>query len=554
MAEAIRQRSWSGAVLVALLAAAALGVGWSGLRDRSAGSQESAVALRYAGTVRAPEFPEDIPWLNTDRPLSLAELRGRFVLLDFWTYCCINCMHILPELKQLEHAWPDALVVIGVHSAKFSGEQETDNIRQAIARYQIEHPVVNDAQFRVWTAYAVNAWPTLVLIDPEGRIVGTNSGEITFEQFNPIIAEAVAEAERAGTLKRSRPTWQRAPGATAGGVLAYPGKVLADGPGGRLFIADSTHHRVLVAGLDGRVTTIIGSGRPGLTDGPVAAAAFRNPQGLALVGDALYVADTENHALRAVDLKAGTVRTLVGTGRKPSRLNLSGRGTDVSLHSPWDVLFHDGLLYVANAGSHQLWTVDPATAEARPYAGSGREDLGDGPRYIVAMGAAGVDLARTAKLAQPSGLSTDGRRLYFADSETSSLRSVGFGDQATVTTHLGQGLFEFGDVDGARDQARLQHPLGVACVDGVVYLADTYNNKLKRYDPATGRVTTFAGTGAPGHQDGPAAQATFDEPGGLSQAGGKLYVADTGNGAIRVVDLKTGEVRLEKSQILAPGR
>lgn len=509
---------------LAVVAAAVLG-------QRRGAEGDDSVWPRSRATVRAPEFPGDLEWLNTDQPLSLEALTGKVVLLDFWTYCCINCMHILPELERLEDRWPDELVVIGVHSAKFTGEGLTDNIRAAILRYGIRHPVVNDVDFRVWRQYGVRAWPTLVLIDPRGRIVAQQPGEATFEQLDPAVAAVVAEAARDGSLDRRplerRLERDRVPRA----VLSYPGKVVADELSGQLLIADSSHHRYLIATFDGEVTAVIGSGEPGFADGDYASARFRRPQGAAFYGGKWYLADTENHALRVADPTSRTVTTLVGDGRKPRALNRPGRGQGVRLHSPWDVLAIGERLFVANAGSHQIWIVDPATGDAAPYAGSAVEDLIDGRAYRAGQ------FDDVAALAQPSGLTTDGRRLYFADSETSSVRAVDLGPDPRVVTLIGEGLFEFGDIDGTRPTARLQHPLGVAWHDGALYVADTYNNRIKRLDLATGGISAFAGTGAEGDADGPVERATFDEPGGLSYAAGKLYVADTNNHAIRVVDL-----------------
>lgn len=438
-------------------------------------------------------------------------------------------MHILPELKELERRYPDDLVVIGVHSAKFDDEGKPENIRQAILRYEIEHPVCVDSDLRVWRSYGVRSWPTLVLVDPTGAIVEVHAGEITAATAGPAIARVIDGARAAGTLRPGRMTWSLERDRQPTTVLSHPGKVLADAAGGRLFIADSTHHRIVVCGLDGTVQQTIGGGVPGFVDGSFAQARFRQPQGMALVGDLLYVADTENHSLRAADLKAGTVTTVVGTGHKPDRYNLAGRGRQVALHSPWDVLAHGDRLYVANAGSHQIWVVDPRTADARPYAGTGREDLLDAA-------------AGKAALAQPSALCLLGDRLVFADSETSAIRSVGLAGQPRVATFIGQGLFEFGDIEGDRRTARLQHPLGVTALDGVLYVADTYNNRVKRLDPATGRLTRFAGTGAEGTTDGPLDQAAFNEPGGICAGGGRLYVADTNNNTIRVIDPKAGTV------------
>ena len=483
------------------------------------------------GTIRAPDFPEGLQWLNTERPLSLRELRGKVVLLDFWTYCCINCMHILPDLKRLERKYADSLVVIGVHSAKFFTEQETENIRQAILRYDIEHPVVNDNQMVVWQRYAVRAWPTLVLIDPEGKIVGYHSGEGIYEIFDRAIEGVIRAAEAKGTLKRGALNMRLERDKEPRTVLRFPGKVLADERTNRLFIADSNHHRILVVSLkDSRVEMVIGAGTMGLRDGAFEKAQFNNPQGMAYDpdADALYIADTDNHAIRKADLRRRTVETLAGTGEQsrayPPR---AGKGREVALNSPWDLVLLGDTLYIAMAGSHQLWRLNLKTLEAEPHAGTGREACIDGS-------------LRTCALAQPSGITTDGRKLYFADSEVSCIRAADIDPNGVLETLVGGGLFEFGDVDGFGREARLQHPLGVVYVDGMLYVADTYNNKIKRLDPRTRKIETFLGTGVAGARDGN--NPTFDEPGGISYAHGKLYIADTNNHLIRVADLKTRRV------------
>lgn len=483
------------------------------------------------GTLNAPDFPDGLQWLNTERPLSLRELRGKVVLLDFWTYCCINCMHILPDLKRLERKYADALVVIGVHSAKFFTEQETENIRQAILRYEIEHPVVNDNQMVVWQQYAVRAWPTLVLIDPNGKIVGYHSGEGIYEIFDRAIAQTIQTAEAKGVLKRGALNFKLEREREARTVLRFPGKVLADERTQRLFIADSNHHRVLVASLkDGAIQMVIGSGAAGLEDGAFEQARFNNPQGMAYDpdADALYIADTDNHAIRKADLRKRVVETLAGTGEQsrayPPR---AGKGRETALNSPWDVVLIGDTLYIAMAGSHQLWRLNLKTLQAEPHAGTGREACIDGA------------LDRCA-LAQPSGIATDGKKLYFADSEVSCIRAADTDPNGALETLVGGDLFDFGDRDGFGREARLQHPLGVVYVDGVLYVADTYNNKIKRLDPRTRKIETFLGTGAAGARDGE--NPTFDEPGGVSYANGKLYIADTNNHLIRVADLKTKRV------------
>jgi thiol-disulfide isomerase/thioredoxin len=483
------------------------------------------VAGRQEGRVRAPELAGGRGWLNTDRPLTLAGLRGKVVLLDFWTYGCVNCMHVIPDLKRLEAKYPKELVVIGVHSAKFENEKETENIRRIVLRYGVEHPVVNDADFRIWNAYAVRAWPTLVVIDPAGYVVGYASGEGNYDVLDKAVAELADDARRRGTLDE-RPLKLALEKAKTGDLpLAFPGKILADERGDRLFISDSNHNRVVVTRLDGTLLYTVGSGARGRADGDFARATFDGPQGLALDGDALYVADTRNHLLRRVDLKSRAVETVAGTGEqlRDYRVNLETLPS-VPLSSPWDLYVQGGTLYVAMAGPHQIWQLDLKTRRPSVFAGSGREARLDGTREEAAF-------------AQPSGLAGDGRTLYVADSESNIIRAVGEGAGGEVLTLAGGDLFEFGDRDGQGDDVRLQHPLGLALYDGRLFIADTYNHKLKVLDPKTRKVSTFAGTGKPGQADG--ARPEFYEPGGISVARGRLYVADTNNHAVRVVDLST---------------
>ena len=479
----------------------------------------------FAGTVPAPEFPPGLDWLNVERPLTLAELRGKIVLLDFWTYGCINCIHVIPDLHRLEEKFADELVVIGVHSAKFANEGETGNIRQIILRYELEHPVINDNNFEVWRTYGANAWPTFVLIDPTGNVLGFHSGEGIYDLFDQVITGMIAEFDARDEIDRTPLNLKLERENLANSPLLFPGKVLADVANGRLFIADSNHNRIVVTDLDGVVQAVIGNGRSGLQDGNYETAKFFRPQGLTLAdADTLYVADTENHAIRKVDLAAETVETVAGNGRQGRYETFEGVGTAVPLNSPWDVLYVDGIVYIAMAGQHQLWQYDPATEIVRVFAGSGREELKDGS-------------LRSGGLNQPSGLATDGSVLYFADSEASAIRTASLTNADDgLQTIVGTGLFDFGDIDGRGDEVRLQHPLGVVYADGLLYVADTYNNKIKLIDPATRSSTTFLGTGEDGWQDGE--KPFFDEPGGLSLGGGLLYIADTNNHVIRIANLE----------------
>jgi len=486
--------------------------------------------------VRAPEITGGRGWLNTDKPLSLAALKGKVVLLDFWTYGCINCIHIIPDLKKLEHKYTNQLVVIGVHSAKFENEKDTENIRRIILRYEIEHPVYNDAEFKVWENYAVRAWPTQYLIDPAGYVIGKVEGEGNVDILDQTIAKTVAEFRKRGELNEEplKLTLERA---KIGDLpLAFPGKILTDAKSDRLFIADSNHNRIVVTRLDGTFLETIGTGERGLADGAFDKATFYRPQGMALDGDNLYVADTENHLIRLVNLKTKTVQTVAGTGQQSRDYFLKGPARTISLSSPWDLELFGRQLFITMAGMHQIWKLDLDKNEVSTFAGSGREARLDGPL---------VD----AGFAQPSGITSDGKRLYIADSESNIIRAID-PTAGTVETLVGGDLFEFGDVDGRADDVRLQHPLGVFAYGDKVLIADTYNHKVKELDPKTRIVKTFLGTGKPGQMDG--STAAFYEPGGLSLANGKLYIADTNNHAIRVVDLKTKQTQTLNIKGLQP--
>lgn len=488
--------------------------------------------------IKAPEFPPRYPWLNCKQPLSLKDLKGRVVLLDFWTYCCINCLHVLPDLKSLEQQYQSALTVIGVHSAKFDHEKEIESIRQAILRYDIEHPVLIDSGFRVWQQYVVRAWPTLIVVDPEGYIAGRFAGEgrlpeieelmstlIRRESGTPGIAPALDSEklgekldEKLGLEKRRHPVEH---------PLAFPGKVLAVGD--RLFIADSGHHRIVLTSLEGQVLQVIGSGKAGGQDGSFSEAQFSAPQGMALEAERLYVADTGNHTIRCVDLERQTVETIAGTAQQ-NRIHYphSGIALQTALNSPWDLEQVGNFLMIAMAGSHQIWAIDLQDGLLGTYAGTGAEACVDG-------------LLETAAFAQPSGITTDAaaQELYVADSESSTIRAVSLEAQPTVRTVCGSGdLFGFGDVDGQGEAARFQHCLGVAKgKENDLWIADTYNHKIKRVNVQTGDCVTLLGSGQPGLRDGEGTAAQFYEPSGLSLTGSRLYVADTNNHAIRQIDL-----------------
>lgn len=464
--------------------------------------------------IHAPELPQGLQWFNTERPLTLASQRGKVVLLDFWTYCCINCMHVLPDLRYLETKYGDRLTVIGVHSPKFPHERIGVQLQKAINRFHIRHPVANDPKFQLWRTYGIKAWPSMIVIDTRGYVLGVLRGEGHRQQLDRLIQEQIELAEKRGDLRPSKPAPKLQPEPPA--TLSFPGKVYATE--NLLYVSDSGRNRVLETYHDGRVRRVFGSGSAGFLDGNGAQAAFNNPQGMVRVNDFLYLADTGNHAIRRIHLKTADVDTMAGNGEQGRyEGTFYHKPQEAPLNSPWDLAFAGGALYIAMAGQHQIWRLQLAQQTLGLYAGSGREALTDG------------SLLR-ADFAQPSGLAMGSGQLYVADAETSAVRAIQL-EQEKVRTLVGQGLFEFGDLDGDRDSARLQHPLGVwlAKDRNELWLADTYNGKIKKLDLKSNIVSSID------------VRYALDEPGGISGHGDRLFVANTNAHEVLRIDLATGQ-------------
>ncbi|WP_404385554.1 thioredoxin-like domain-containing protein [Caenispirillum salinarum] len=492
------------------------------------------------GLVTAPEIDrKGLAWFNTPDPLSLKSLRGRIVILDFWTYCCINCVQVLPTLRQIEEAFPHQVAVIGVHSPKFAAERCPEAVEHAVRRYGIRHPVVHDPYMTLWDEYAVRAWPTLVLICPNGKVIGQLSGEpdpaLMIQGLSDLIDTLGGVSPR---MPVDMPL--SVPSAAGGGPLRFPGKVkpLA-GAEGRWAVADGGNHQVLVCESDGRVLSRYGAGLPGTDDGQAEHAAFASPQGLACTEDAIFVADTGNHLVRRIDLCSGAVTTVAGLRFRGLPVSMRQSAAETALASPWDLeITPDGrTLFIANAGTHQILAMDTVAGTVEPLAGTGGENIHDGP-------------ATSALLAQPSGLALapDASALYFADSETSAVRKVildgwRLGQTARVETLVGRGLFDFGHDDGPMTAARMQHPLGVAVMpDGRVAVADSYNHAIRLIDEAAGTVETLK-TGRL-HCTGAACRRPLWEPAGLwPTPKGRLLVSDTNNHRIVEVDPATRRMR-----------
>ncbi|XP_076913593.1 protein SUPPRESSOR OF QUENCHING 1, chloroplastic-like [Bidens hawaiensis] len=501
-------------------------------------------------TTQVPEFPSKLDWLNS-APLQLRrDLKGKVVLLDFWTYCCINCMHVLPDLEFLEKKYKDMpFTVIGVHSAKFDNEKDLEAIRNAVLRYGITHPVVNDGDMYMWRELGINSWPTFAIIGPTGKLLAQLAGEGRRKDLDDLVEAALLYYGKRKLLdstpiplnleKDNDPRLLKSP-------LKFPGKLAVDVFNKRLFISDSNHNRIVVTDLDGNFLVQVGSsGEEGLHDGNFDTAMFNRPQGLAYnaTKNLLYVADTENHALRVIDFVNENVQTLAGNGTKGSDYKGGGKGTSQLLNSPWDVCFEPASqsVFIAMAGQHQIWVHSTLDGVTRAFSGDGYERNSNGPS------------SSTTSFAQPSGisLSPDVKEAYIADSESSSIRALNLqtgGSRLLVGGDpvFSDNLFKFGDRDGTGSEVLLQHPLGVLCgKDGQVYVADSYNHKIKRLDPATKKVSTIAGTGKAGFKDGASLSAQLSEPAGIVEDDtGRLFIADTNNSLIRYLDLKQKDTQL----------
>ena len=513
--------------IVALLGAAASRVHADDAGERLAAARE-VVRVNGDKKIDAYDFGAASAWLNVTRPLTLrGDLKGKVVVLDFWCYCCINCIHILPDLAFLERKYEGkAVAVVGVHSAKFANEKDADHIREAVVRYEIRHPVVVDSDFDIWNHFGATGWPHFVVVSPTGHLLAAMGGEGHREELDALIAAALERYGATPGVLDPRPlpiALERA--ARPAAELSYPGKLAADEKTDRLWISDSNHHRIVETTLAGKFLRSFGDGEPGFVDGEASKARFHRPQGLAVQGGLLFVADTENHAIRRVELASGMVTTIAGTGKQGE----AGVGehpiAGVALSSPWDLAFVGDSLLIAMAGNHQIWRLSPAFDRIAVAAGDGSERKKDG--FVAG-----------AAFAQPSGLATDGRSVFVADSESSSVREIT--PALRVTTLAGAdedptNLFDFGRKDGVGHAAKFQHPLGVAFQGGLIWVADTYNHSIRTIDPATGATKTVFGDGTPGDGDDPA---RLSEPSGFAVVGDRLFVADSNNHRVRIIDAK----------------
>lgn len=465
--------------------------------------------------VRAPEWPASLDWTNTEQPPSLQALRGRVVLMHFWTFDCVNCANLLPDLRYLENKYHDGLSVVGVHTPKYDYQRQSASVLKAVNRSHIRHAVVNDANFELWQAYGVQSWPTVALIDAEGQLAALLPGEGRRQETDALVGHLLDEAaSKDQRVYESHVSTNRVEPKLP---LRFPRKLLATESS--LWIADSGHNRVLECNHEGRILRQFGSGNPGYWDGRNQESGFTDPQGLAIVKDWLYVADTGNHAIRRIRLLSGDVETVAGTGVLGYDLpNDTAEPTSIAMSAPTAVTGQGEKVYFVVCGQNQLWQLDLIKNRLSVLAGNGQLGLADGD---------GV----AASFAQPSGISLIGQQLVICDSASSSLRVVRLLDNR-VNTLIGAGLYEFGDVNGKRDVARLQHPLDV-CADprGLIFVADSYNGKIKALNMHTGELRALN------------LPYRLSEPSGLSLANSALWIANTNAHEIVRVDLKTGQIR-----------
>jgi hypothetical protein len=462
----------------------------------------------------ASEIPEGLAWVNSDTPVRIGDLRGRLVLLDFWSGSGIHCADHVRDINALQRRFGESMTVLAVHVPKFEHERNERAAQQAIARLQVRHAVLHDPGFVLWQHYAIQSWPTTVVIDAEGRVAARIAGCGTRDALTSVIEQLLEEAAKLDLRAYADASEYRIPEPRM--TLSFPARVAANER--HLYVADSGHHRVLECGHDGRILRTFGNGNPDFLDGNGHEASMRHPQGLALSHDTLYVADTGNHAIRAIRLMSGEVETLAGNGQRglvPQRRIGSPR--DTPLNAPVDIALHHDHLYIAMTGCHQIWRLDLGDSTLAVLAGSGRLGAGDGSPLA-------------ASLAQPSGLAVLGKRLYFSDADGSALRGVCLDDAPEVRTLVGAGLFVFGDADGHRADARLQFPQGL-CADArnrQIYIADAYNDKIRSLQVNSLELRTLP------------LSYRLHEPSGVALAAGALWIANSGAHEVVRYDLAKG--------------
>ncbi|MBE7410846.1 MAG: hypothetical protein L6Q54_08605 [Leptospiraceae bacterium] len=473
------------------------------------------------------EFPVDSDWFNTKEPLTKDKLLGKVVFLNFLSYTCINCEHILQDLKSIERKWSNELAVITIYSDRNYSKEKNEIVRQAILLNDIDHPVVIDKDFSLWQTYNLNSWPTLIIIHPNGEILGQFSGEDIFQSLDSIVSEVVKDSESSDTLNRNK-TLPLKKTIEPERLLYFPEKLAIDAKEKLLYVSDSKNNRILKIHIEsGEILESIGSGYSGNKDGDYDSSEFNHPQGIFLKDKSLFVADTKNHSIRKIHLEKKVVETIAGNFSRARTIHLPGFGKNVNLSSPKDILELQGTLYIAMSGHHQIWKMDLKTSEIDLFIGSGNNNLLDGN-------------FKDASLSHPYRMTYHDNTLYFTDRETNAIRSAKL-IQEKVDTLAGKGIFESGDVDGIFPKTRLQNPSDLFYHDGLIYFSDSQNHKIKTLNPITKEIKTLIHS----KNFDETVHANKDnsfEPSGISLFQNKIYFADIKNHSIRILDLKTKEL------------
>lgn len=488
---------------------------------------------------------ENNQWLNLSRPLETSDLKGRIILLDFWTYACVNCIQALPEIKKMEQQFGSKLTVIGVHSGKFDNEKDPRAIRKAVLKYDITHPVINDSQLKIWNNFEIKAWPSFVLINPHGDVEKIYSGENELLRVKKDIKKLIKKYKY--QINRDALPIRLEKHDLIGNVLSFPTKLeyvnnfsYKSRHVPAIFISNSGQHNIVVTSLVGDIILKIGSGKEGFEDGSFDVASFSSPQGLLYFAEKLYVADKGNHALRVIDFKEGKVTTLIGSGQRGEVVENNGEfseAKDLELASPTDIEFFPNkeTIAIANSGTHQILSYNLKSQKISILAGNGSEGIDDG-KYPE------------NSLAQTEDMSAYGHKLYFIDSESSSLRSLD--ENGNVKTLIGKDLFKFGHENGGIDKALMQHPLGLIVDDTGAYISDSFNHTIRKYDFSSGQIRDLIGAKKRGDGVGSASATQFDEPDGIVAVLDRFYVADSNNN--RILTIGRGSLNSELLDVMPP--
>lgn len=460
---------------------------------------------------RVTELPTSGIWLNA-APATLQDMRGRPLVLAFVNGASVWCMQRLAEVMRWQARNPGKVQLLVVQVPRFEFEREPQHALKLLRRQGISAPVVLDAQWDAWRRFDVQSWPTLLMLDAYGqeqeRLVGA-TGDLE-RALNSLGEGVMRPLDDDAYGVREINAEPRLP-------LLFPAGLVATAD--RLYVADTGHHRILECNHDGRVLRQFGLGSADLINGGTGEAAFNRPQGLALVREILYVADTGNHALRSINLISGQVDTLCGNGRAGDpRAGVLAQPWDSPLNHPAAVAVADNQVHIAMAGDNHIWSYDLGTRELRWRAGAGAVEVRDGSGHLAAF-------------AQPCSLVAVQQTLYVCDALGSAIRSVQLrGD--LVQTLVGQGPWESGNVDGPRLRARLQYPLALAMGPDspLLWIADAGNGSLRTLRLGGGDLSTV---NLPRRLHGPAA---------LAVAAGAIWIAEADAHAVLRFDPLSGEL------------